>query len=222
MYFFLITEQISKCDLATGWHLRLPELMWAFVQYWCQQQHCVTRRKQMLSGVGKLYLLDLWMVEKHHHFFSSPSPLNSWDPWHWRRKWGFSELFQTEKWNPDNTFTPSFTQVLFKTSQEIRWAITFSSSTISPVLAALLQNTLWRLQVVSYSKLQVIKTPSAPWQKTKQNHQKPLINLSSFPPSKSWQTEVQNQTPSLWRHLTIFRKLFMSQELASITFPLKT
>lgn len=49
-----------------------------------------------------------------------------------------------------------------KTSHETCQAITFPSSTISPVWAALLQNMLCRLQVVSYSKLQVIKTPSAP------------------------------------------------------------
>lgn len=60
-----------------------------------------------------------------------------------------------------DTHLPSL-RFFSKTSHETCLAITFCSSTICPVWAALLQNTLCRLQVVSYSELQVIKTPSAP------------------------------------------------------------
>lgn len=108
-----------------------------------------------------------------------------------------------------------------KTSHETCPAITFPSSTISPVWAALLQNVLCSLQVVSYSKLQVIKTPSAPWQKQQimKKHQKCPTSVSSFPPSKRWQAEVQNK-----HHLYEGNKLYsenysMSQELTSTTFP---
>lgn len=70
---------------------------------------------------------------------------------------------------------------------------------------------------LAYIELQVRKTPAAPWQKqtnkTKQTENQQhtattKTNLSSFPPTKSSQIKGHMQTSPLWRHWTIFRKVF--------------
>lgn len=161
----------------------------------------------MPNGVGKLYLLYLWVVIKKPHFFSSPSPLSSWDPWHWRRSEDSVRAFRLKgKTLITDARLPSL-RSFSKTSHETCLANTFCSSTISPAWAALLQNTLCRLQVVSYGKLQVITTPSAPWQKQQQMKKTPTNpHIPFFLPFIQKFTEMQNQTffnqtsSSLWRH----------------------